>query len=91
MTNEEVAIKLSEHDTRIGQIEKQQDDNHRLIVSVEVMATEIKAMKSDIIDVKKDVSELKLEPASRWKSIIGYVLAAIVSSGVTIIIQNIFK
>lgn len=97
MTPEEIAVKLTavedrskSNTRRIDALEEEQKDTHRLAVAVEVMAAELKAMKSDFAEVAADVRTLKDEPGNRWKQVVGYLLAALASGVVTFIITKLF-
>lgn len=96
MTNEEIAIKLQSIEDRsksncrrIDSIEERQSVIYDLATSVKIIATNQSSMNKKLDDVVKDVNELKSEPANRWKSLVGYIIAAIVSSGITFVITRL--
>lgn len=97
MTNEEIAIKIQQIEDRsksncrrIETMEERQNVIYELATSVKVLATNQSAMNEKLDDVVEDVNQLKDEPGKKWKSLIGYILAALVSSGVTAIAIRIF-
>lgn len=97
MTNEEARIledavqsAKSAH-KRIDDIAKEVNDLQKLTEAVAVTANNVERLQTDITEMKEDVKALAAVPAKRWDAIIGYVMAAIVSGIIGVVIGLIFK
>lgn len=95
MTNEEIAVKLTEEEQRgksnthrIDKLEKDQAVLHRLVTAVEVLVTKQTAMAEKVDKIDSKVSALEAVPSDRWKSLIGYIVSAAVSAIITILVHN---
>lgn len=82
--------------TRVSQIEEQQDAIQSLATSVAVFAEKQERMQEDLGETRgdikeikaavasmasaKDVEELKMKPAKRWDSIVEYIILALVAA-----------
>lgn len=98
MTEEEIASRMTEIDQRsqsnthrIDKVEARQDDLDKIVTSVAVLAKEQEGIKSDVKEIKGDVKQMIDQPRKHWQDLIGYLLAALVSAGVTLILTKIFK
>ena len=96
MTNEEIAVKLAEHEHRgksnthrIDDLEKNQDVLHRLVTSVEVLVTKQTNIAEKVDKIDKQVSKLEAVPSDHWKNLIGYIVSAVVSAVITLLIHNL--
>lgn len=96
MTNEEIAVKITEQEQRgksnvrrIEKLEKDQEVLNRLVTAVEVMVTKQTNMAEKVDKIDKKVSKLEAVPSDRWKNFIGYVVSAVVSAVITLLIHNL--
>ena len=92
MTDEEIALKMSETDhrarsntRRIEKLELQTEALEKLATSVELLVAEQKHQTSAMMDIKSDVEKLdkKVEtlehkPAKRWESIVEKIILTVV-------------
>ena len=89
MTNEEIAVKLTDHEHEIGSLKHRmqtvEEANHalnRLATAVEVMATKQDHMSETMERLTAKVETLEAEPGKRWKFVIEkaiyFVVAAVV-------------
>jgi hypothetical protein len=95
MTNEEIAVRLTEHDQRgksnthrIDELEKNQEVLHRLVTAVEVLVTKQTNMAEKVDKIDNKVSKLEAVPSDRWKNFVGYVVSAAVSAIITLLVHK---
>ena len=95
MTNEEIAVELAknsqwtkENTRRLDRLEADHDALSRLATSVEVIATNLKNVSTKVDKIDNKVSQLEAEPRDRWKSFVGYIIAAAVSAIFTLLIHK---
>lgn len=94
MTQEEMAVRLAEVDSRsksnthrINELSEQIDAVNRLATAVEVMATEQKHQTETVASIKQSVNDLdaKVEaiekkPAKRWNSMVEKFVSGVVGA-----------
>ncbi|MEY8317768.1 hypothetical protein AALB19_10710 [Oscillospiraceae bacterium 50-58] len=87
MTSEEMAIKLTEVDSRsksnthrIDELSQQIEAVNRLATAVEVMATKQDTMNQNVQDLNEKVEKLEAEPGNRWKDLTKQVVTLIVAA-----------
>lgn len=73
MNNEEVAVKLAEHENRIKvsehrikDLEEQQEQILSLTVSVKELAISTKSMAEELAKQQVQIEEIKAEPVKQW-------------------------
>lgn len=103
MTDEEIAVKISETDhrarsntRRIEKLELQTEALEKLATSVELLVAEQKHQTAAMMDIKADVAKLdqKVEtlerkPAKRWEDIVEKIILAVVGGVVGFILVKI--
>lgn len=62
------------HERRITDVEKKQDNLIDLVTTVKILATREEIVESDVKEIKSDVKSLKDIPAKRWNSVIEKLL-----------------
>lgn len=94
MTQEDIAVKLTEHDEklnrckgRIEKLEKETDALHKLATSVELIAQESKQTNKKIDALSADVNSLKSEPKRKWDLLI----SGLVSASVGLVLGFLFN
>lgn len=94
MTNEEVALKISDTEhraksntRRIEKLELQTEALEKLATSVELLVAEQRHQTEAMMDIKSDVAKLdqavetlKSKPAKRWESIVEKVILTFVGA-----------
>lgn len=65
---------------RLDEMEKRQDDQDKLISTVAVLATEQKAIQTDVQEIKGDVKSLTSKPGKRWDNLVNQVVSIIVAA-----------
>lgn len=85
MTNEEMAVKLTETESRsksnshrIDELEHAQKEQSELIKSVAIIAQKQNTMEGDVREIKADVKALTAKPGQRWESVIKELISAVV-------------
>lgn len=89
MTNEEIAVKLEDHEHEIGSLKHRmkaaEESNgvlHRLVTAVEVMATKQENTMQSVDRLTTKVEALEAEPGKRWKFVVEkaiyFIVAAVV-------------
>ena len=84
MTNEEIAIKLEDHEHEIGSLKHRmktaEESNqilHRLTTAVEVMATKQDSMGESVDRLNTKVDALEKIPGKRWDSLVDKAIWAV--------------
>ena len=75
--------KVEDMERRLDKLEGDHEVLARLATSIEVMATKQETMTEKIDDIGTKVNRLEALPVKRWQKVMGYILAAAASSGVT--------
>ena len=88
--NEAIQQAKSAH-RRLDRVESEVNDLHKLTEAVAVTATNVARLQDDVTEMKEDVKALAAVPAKRWDAVIGYVMAALVSGIVGVIIGLVFQ
>ena len=77
MTNEEVAVRLEDHEHEIGSlkhrmnaVETNQKALSELTTSVRELTIEQSHLKSDVGEIKSDVKAMLDKPVKRWDSLV---------------------
>lgn len=89
MTQEEIAVKLEDHEHEIGSlkhrmksVEESTGVLNRLVTAVEVMATKQESTIKSVDRLTSKVESLEAEPAKKWKFVVEkaiyFVVAAVV-------------
>lgn len=87
LTETESRSKSNTH--RLDDLERRQDDQEKLITSVEVLATRMGAMEDNVGEIKATVKALAEKPAKRWDGLVDKGLWAIVGAAITYLLTNI--
>lgn len=81
MTNEEIAVKLEDHEHEISSLKHRmkaaEEANHtlnRLATAVEVMATKQTSMSENVERLTDKVDALEARPAKRWDGLMDKLL-----------------
>jgi seryl-tRNA synthetase len=87
MTNDEIAVKLTETESRsksnshrLDKVEERQDNLDSLVASVSAMAKEQENIKEDVTEIKTDVKVLTEKPAKRLDATIDTFIVAVVAA-----------
>lgn len=77
MTDEDIAVRLTDHDHEIGSLKHRMEDLeksntvlNRLATAVEVMATKQDSISKNVDKLTNKVESLEAEPGKRWKFVI---------------------
>ena len=103
MTPDEMAIRLTETESRsksnthrIDSLEEKVDSLNRITTAMEVMATEQKHQTEAMGEIKRNVESLdsKVEaieqkPAKRWDSVVEKIILAVVSAAVAFLLARL--
>ena len=76
-------ISIEEAERRLDKLEGDHEALARLATAIEVMATKQETMTEKIDTINLKVGALEAIPSNRWQALIGYILAAAISSGIT--------
>lgn len=90
MNNEEIAVKLNDHDNEIGSLKHRMDKAENTIEQIHELTTSVKliAQKQDNVVSKLDsltttVAEITKQPAEKWNKVTSTILTGLVSAIVT--------
>lgn len=96
MTNEEMAVKITEVDARtksnshrLDEVEKRQADSEKMLNSIVLIAQRQDTMESDVKEIKSDVKLLTGKPGKRWESIVEKAILCIVAAVVAYALAKI--
>ena len=76
---------------RLDQLEKSNEALTEMAASIKLLAYQQGESNKKIDAIDHKVSALEAEPGKRWKSLIGYVIAAICSAGVGALITYLLR
>ena len=76
---------------RLDQLEKSNEALTEMAASIKLLAYQQGESNKKIDAIDHKVSALEAEPGTRWKSLIGYVIAAICSAGVGALITYLLR
>ena len=87
MTNEEVAIKLANHDNRlkvsehrIEDLEQSQKQIYDLTISVKELALSVKSMVAEQKEQSERIRKLEEQPGEKWNTLQKTILTGVVST-----------
>ena len=87
MTDEEIAVKLEDHEHEIGSLkhrmkaaEETNQAVNRLAVAVEVMATKQDGMSRSVDRLTGKVEALEAEPGKRWRFVVEKAIYVVVAA-----------
>lgn len=90
MCDEQWIAKLAELEQKYRGCQHQLDDLqkngellHRMVTSLEVLATRQENMADQVTRIDKKVSQLEEVPSRRWHALVGYGIASLVSAALT--------
>jgi seryl-tRNA synthetase len=96
MSNEEMAVKLAETESRsksnshrLDKVEERQDNLDKLVSSVSAMAKEQENIKDDVTEIKTDVKALTEKPAKKWDGMVDNILLIILGTVVGLLLNKI--
>ena len=75
--------RLTEAETRIAILEKQQADYGELVKAVTKLAEREKVVESDVKEIKNEVKNINSRPAKRWELIVTTVITVVVTALLT--------
>lgn len=104
MTDEQVAIKLTEHGKEIGSLKHRMDDMESLAESIKELAISVNGLSINVsascdrMERYEDslrmqgerIGELEKKPAKRWDLVITTIITAIASGAITYIFSGLF-
>lgn len=97
MEDEKVAVKIAEHEKEIGSLKHrvkdlEEDNNviHRLAISVNELANNMKSMLKEQEKQGLRIDSLEKQPAKRWETLVTVIMTAVTSALVGYILANLF-
>lgn len=96
MTNEEMAVKITEIDQRsksnVHRISTLEEDNKaltRMAISIEVLATEQKNVSKKVDSIESKVSIIEGKPGKRWEAVVEKVILCLASAAVAFLLARV--
>lgn len=93
MTQEEVAVKIANHDNRIRvcehrleDLEEQEKANQELALSVQKLAISVEQMCKELALQGQRLAKLEAEPADRWRDVTKQIITLIVAAVTSFVI-----
>ena len=81
--------RLTEAETRIAILEKQQADYGELVKAVTKLAEREKNVESDVKEIKNEVKNINSKPAKRWELIVTTAITVILTAVITYALTKI--
>lgn len=69
----------SRQNQRIGALEKKYEENNKLLVSVERLASSMEIMQKEIKNQSCRISEIENRDGEMWRKVVGHVVTAVIS------------
>ncbi|MBQ6164800.1 MAG: hypothetical protein IJK23_10035 [Clostridia bacterium] len=91
MTETEIVERLTRVEQSVKSAQHQIDETKELVGGIHELASEVKYMREDLSEVKKDVGELKSKPAKRYDLIVTGIISALTSGAVGYLIAQLIK
>ena len=79
---------VKDHNRRIEEMEKRQDDLDELVSTVKVLAIREETVENDVKEIKNDVKLLTNKPAQRWDSLVDKIILTIAAAIVGFILAK---
>lgn len=96
MTQEEVAVKLNDHDNEIGslkhrmtEVEQANQALNRLATAVEVMATKQETMSKSVDKLTSKVESLEAEPGKKWRFVVEKSIYFVVGAVIAYLLSQV--
>ena len=97
MTNEEIAVKLANHENRIKvsehrieDLEQSQKQIYDLTISVKELAISVKSMVEEQKEQGERIKKLEEQPVERWNLLTKTILTGIVSAIIGAVMSALF-
>ena len=74
---------------RISKLEESFNQNTRLLVAVEKLATNMEAMQKEQAEQGERLDKLEAKDGEKWNKLVGYLLSAVVGGIVTFMFSQI--
>ena len=98
MAEQDIAIKLNDHDHEIGslkhrvdEVEKKQESNNRLTISVNELALNMKYMVEELKEQGSRLKKLESEPIESAKYYRRLIISAVITTAIGIIIGAVLS
>ena len=96
MTNEDIAVKLTDHDHEIGslkhrmkELEESNTVLNRLATAVEVMATKQDSISKNVDKLTNKVESLEAEPGKKWSFVVEKSIYFVVGAVIAYILSQV--
>ena len=81
--------RLTELETRLDVVEKQQADYGKLVEAVTSISEREKIVENDVKEIKSDVKSMTSKPAKRWELVITTAITVILTAVLTYAITKL--
>lgn len=81
--------RLTELETRLDVVEKQQADYGKLVEAVTSISEREKIVENDVKEIKSDVKTMTSKPAKRWEQVITTAITVILTAVLTYVITKL--
>lgn len=81
--------KVKNHEARLDDVEKRQDNLDELVSTVKVLAVREETVEKDVSEIKTDVKSLTNQPAKRWNDLVDKVILVIVGGIIGFILTQL--
>ena len=80
--------RLTEVETRVGELERRQDNLDDLVSTVKVLADREERVEDDVKEIKADVKSLTSKPGKMWDSMVEKIVLTIAAAVVGYILAQ---
>lgn len=74
---------------RLDDVERRQNDQETLIVTVKELAVREKQVENDVKEIKGDVKSLTVKPAQRWENLVTQVITLVIAAVVGFLLAKL--
>lgn len=72
--------RLTEVETRVGELERRQDNLDDLVSTVKVLADREERVEDDVKEIKSDVKKLTEKPGQMWDGLVKQIVTALAAA-----------
>ena len=76
----ELEAHSKEHERRLNEMEKRQDDLEDLTTTVKTLADREARVEDDVKEIKTDVKNLASKPGKRWDALVSQIITIVVAA-----------
>lgn len=80
MDEKDIEHRLTAVETRVGEVERRQDNLDELVSTVKVLAVREEAVEKDVKEIKSDVKSITSKAGKRWDNMVNQIITIVVAA-----------